>query len=203
MQDPEAVLKARLLWVEMYQQTGNLGLTCRRCGISAPTLRKWTRRYQAQGAEGLRSQSRRPHKLPERRVTPEHERLILEMRRTRRLGPKGLQRELKRLHQIAFSTSTLWKVLAHHGVSVLRPARRLKKKPKRYKPPRARGSSPGGHLQDRQAAVPIHRHRRLHPAASAGALHGPLGCQRRAFSSRAIGQGVPVSSPAHPERPRK
>lgn len=140
MKDPQAVLAARLMWVEMHQQTGDTGLTCRRCGISAPTLRKlrklrkWVSRYQAQGEEGLRSLCRRPHKLRERKVLPEHERLILELRRSRKLGPKGLQRELKRLHQISFSTSSLWKVLFRHGVSVLRPSRKPKK-PKRYNRP--------------------------------------------------------------------
>ena len=32
--------KARLGWVKLYQQTGDAGLVCRRCGISRPTLRK-------------------------------------------------------------------------------------------------------------------------------------------------------------------
>ncbi len=32
-------IKQRLVWVEMYHQTQNAGLVCRRCGISRPTLR--------------------------------------------------------------------------------------------------------------------------------------------------------------------
>ena len=39
-------------------------------------------------------------------------------------GPKGLQRELLRLHQLRFSTRTIWKVLHQHGVSVLKPSKR-------------------------------------------------------------------------------
>lgn len=134
MIDPEPVLKARLGWVQMYQATQNQALTCRRCGISKKTLRKWCRRYEAQGEEGLRSQSRRPHKLPSSKVTPEHEALILQLRRARRLGPKGLQRELLRLHQLRFSTRTIWKVLHKHGVSVLRPVKRPRRS-KRYTRP--------------------------------------------------------------------
>jgi len=42
-------VKQRLAWVQLYEQTGNAGLTCRRCGISRPTLRKWWRRYQEEG----------------------------------------------------------------------------------------------------------------------------------------------------------
>jgi transposase-like protein len=41
--------KARLAWVELYAKTRDAGLVCRRCGISRPTLRKWWRRYQADG----------------------------------------------------------------------------------------------------------------------------------------------------------
>ena len=86
MNDSVAVLKARMRWVEMYQRTGQAALTCRRCGISKPTLRKWWQRYPASGTEGLRSRSRRPHKLRLPKVTPEHEALILQLRRTRHLG---------------------------------------------------------------------------------------------------------------------
>ena len=141
MIDPEHVLKARLRWVQMRERPQNAALTCRRCGISKATLLKWWRRYQDQGEAGLCSQSRRPHKLRERKVTPEHEVLLLELRRTRHLGPKGLQRELLRLqrellrlHQLRFSTRTIWKVLHHHGVSVLRPTNRPRQ-PKRYTRP--------------------------------------------------------------------
>jgi len=36
-------------WVRLYERVGNAGIVCRRCGISRPTLRKWWRRYQAEG----------------------------------------------------------------------------------------------------------------------------------------------------------
>ncbi len=39
-------LRMRLKWVRLYEETGNAGLVCRRCGISRPTLRKWWRRYE-------------------------------------------------------------------------------------------------------------------------------------------------------------
>ena len=49
MEDSEHVLRARLRWVTNLLETGNARLTCRRCGISEPTLRKWARRYKAEG----------------------------------------------------------------------------------------------------------------------------------------------------------
>jgi len=60
--------KKRLVWVKLYGQTKDAGLTCRRCGISRPTLRKRFRRYQEQGEAGLRSQSCRPIRSPLKKV---------------------------------------------------------------------------------------------------------------------------------------
>jgi len=34
-------IKKRLTWIKLFEATGDAGLTCRRCGISRPTLRKW------------------------------------------------------------------------------------------------------------------------------------------------------------------
>jgi hypothetical protein len=40
-------IKALLNWVTLYEEIGNAGLVCRRCGISRPTLKKWWKRYLA------------------------------------------------------------------------------------------------------------------------------------------------------------
>jgi transposase-like protein len=82
--------KQRLGWVKMYEQTQDVGLTCRRCGISKSTLRKCWRRYQAQGEAGLQSQSRHPHSSPITKVNEHMETFILAMRKKRKLGPKRL-----------------------------------------------------------------------------------------------------------------
>ena len=58
--------RTRLGWVRLYEEVGNAGVVCRRCGISRPTLRKWWRRYQAEGEAGLQDGSRRPHHSPNR-----------------------------------------------------------------------------------------------------------------------------------------
>jgi transposase-like protein len=46
-------VKTRLGWVRLYEQLGDFGLVCRRCGISRPTLRKWWRRYQMDASGNL------------------------------------------------------------------------------------------------------------------------------------------------------
>jgi transposase len=103
----------------LYEQVRNAGLVCRRCGISRPTLRKWLARYQAQGVTGLLNHSRRPHRSPRQKAGPEETALILDLRRSRRLGIKRLRNELIRLHQIRLSLATLHKLLRRHSESRL------------------------------------------------------------------------------------
>ena len=98
-------VRQRLQWVKLYEESGDAGLVCRRCGISRPTLRKWWKRYQAQGIDGFKSQSRRPHSSPSAKIGPDHEKLILELRGERNLGARRIQSELKRLHEISLSVA--------------------------------------------------------------------------------------------------
>lgn len=122
-------VKQRLTWVKVYEQTGDAGLTCRRCGISRPTLRKWWRRYQAEGVKGLESQSRRPNHIPYRKVTSEVEQWILDLRRKRMIGSRRIQHELERLYDFHLSLETIHKVLKRHQVpSLRRPPRRKHRK---------------------------------------------------------------------------
>ena len=46
--------------------TGNVAQTCRYYGISRQAYYTWYRRYQADGADGLRSRSKRPKTCPQR-----------------------------------------------------------------------------------------------------------------------------------------
>jgi len=127
-------IKTRLSWVQLYEQTKDFGLVCRRCGVSRPTLRKWWRRYQAKGKAGLQEISRRPHKISPPKVTENYEKLILEFRRLRNLGARRIQAELIRHHNFKLSTKTLEKVLRRNNVP---PIRRHKNKQKihRYSRP--------------------------------------------------------------------
>lgn len=123
---------ARLTWVRMYEQTGDAGLTCRRCGISRPTLRRWWRRYQAAGVERLVDRSRRPHRSPSRRVFATEEQCIVSLRKSRRLGIKRLRNEFRRLHDIRLSVDTIHKVLCRHH---LKRPKLVRKRWKRYSRP--------------------------------------------------------------------
>jgi transposase len=117
-------IKARVKWIKLYQKTGDAGLVCRRCGISRPTLRKWLRRYIESGIGGLHDKSKKPHRSPNKKVTEEHETLILDLRKKRKLGARRIQNELIRNHELSFSLATIHKILARHNVKPLKRHRR-------------------------------------------------------------------------------
>jgi transposase InsO family protein len=126
----------RLGWIRLYEEIGDAGVVCRRCGISRPTLRKWWRRYQAEGSAGLEERSRRPHVSPGRKVLEPEEGLILRLRRERKLGLKRLRIELIRNHDLKLSLDTLHKVLVRHGLSRLPHRPKVKRKgTRRYSRP--------------------------------------------------------------------
>lgn len=50
-------IRKRLRWVHRYEELGNAGVVCLCRGISRPTLRKWWRRYQELGIDGLKDRA--------------------------------------------------------------------------------------------------------------------------------------------------
>jgi len=72
--------RKRSRWIQLYERIGHAGIVCLKYGISLPTLRKWLKRYErCGGIDGLKAMSRRLHNSPASKVTPELEKLILEM----------------------------------------------------------------------------------------------------------------------------
>ena len=128
----EPKIKMRLAWVRMYHQTQNAGVVCRRCGISRPTLRKWVRRYQELGIEGLKDQSRRPKTCAPKKVFAQQKQWILKLRQTRKLGARRLHNELQQRHNLSLSTATIHKVLKEAQVPQLKLTRRKRKGKRRY-----------------------------------------------------------------------
>lgn len=119
-------IRMRLRWIELYDKTGNAGLTCRRCGISRPTLRKWWNRYQDKGLEGLKAESRRPRSSPQQKVFIQEEKRILALRSERKLGARRIKNELYRNHATHLGLATIHKVFTRNQVSPLRRKRRVK-----------------------------------------------------------------------------
>jgi transposase len=80
--------------------------------VSPATAHRWWHRWLAGGREksALRDRSSRPGRCP-RQLTPEQEEPILRARRETNLGPARLAGLVRR------ARSTIWKVLARHGLS--------------------------------------------------------------------------------------
>lgn len=106
-------------WVKLFQEHGDAGKVCLKCGISRPTLRKWVKRYREDGVDGLKDQGRKPLSPPNTKVDPSIEKLILDYRIKRKLGATRLQIELQRNEEIKLSLATIHKVLKRNNCKPL------------------------------------------------------------------------------------
>lgn len=104
---------------------------CVAFGVSRETWYKWKRRYNTHGIDGLKSQSRRPHRIKQKKVTEELEKLILELRLNYRFGPMRIKYRLKGKYEVSLSTKTIYKFLKRHKLNVL-SIKLIKRKYKRF-----------------------------------------------------------------------
>jgi transposase InsO family protein len=81
-------------------------------GISRDRAYVWWRRYQVEGVAGLEDRSSRPHRSPAR-TRPSRERRIVQLRRTRGLGPARIAGIVR------LPASTVHAVLVRHGLNRL------------------------------------------------------------------------------------
>lgn len=126
--------KARLGWVELYAKTGDAGLVCRRCGITADVA-KMVAPLLGRGTRGAARPQPAAQTPCEPKVFAEQGAVNLALRRERRLGIKQLRNELIRHHDFALSLDTIHRALVRHGEQVLkRPRRRIKGR-RRYSRP--------------------------------------------------------------------
>ncbi|MDR0330045.1 MAG: helix-turn-helix domain-containing protein [Rickettsia sp.] len=60
----DAKIKLRLSWIKLYKQLEHAGKVCEHYGISRFTLRKWYKRYEVLGKNGLCDISIKPKNFP-------------------------------------------------------------------------------------------------------------------------------------------
>ena len=77
----------RASWTACGSTAGRTCETAAAFGVSVQTVRKWRRRYQAEGREGLRDRASRPRRSP-RQLSAALERRIARLRAQRRSGPQ-------------------------------------------------------------------------------------------------------------------
>ncbi|MGI0129364.1 MAG: IS481 family transposase [Thermoplasmata archaeon] len=106
---------------------------CRVFGISESTLRRWCRNYREEGVEGLRDESRRPRRSPNRT----HGNLVNRILQLRRRHPAwGAMRihALLRRRGVQLSWRTVHRILKRHGfmLRVVRKAVTFKRFQRRH-----------------------------------------------------------------------
>ena len=109
-------VKARKRLVQTYQETGSIRKTASLWGTSRRIVRKWVRRAEEEGEEGLRDRSRRPRHSP-RRTDPETEALVVQARRETGYGRLRLSWYLKQRHGLELSPYTIRHILRRHGLT--------------------------------------------------------------------------------------
>lgn len=130
----DADAKRRMTWVSMYIETGDAGLTCRRCGISRPTLRKWARQFEEHGLDGLRTKSSRPLRSPTQKVNKETRTTILRLRHEKNIGARRIQIEMGLSQEHWLSRTIIQRTLDRAKVKPLKRPRRPAR-PLRYNRP--------------------------------------------------------------------
>lgn len=104
-----------------------------RLGVSRQTVQNWLRRYRDGGLAGLVDRSRRPHGCPGQ-IGSEVEAVICELRREHpRWGARRIAHELVRVGMSSVpSRITVHRVLARHGLVVVRSRRRKRDSYRRW-----------------------------------------------------------------------
>ena len=92
---------------------------------------QWKRRYNTHGIDRLKNQSRRTHRIKQKKVTEELKKLILELRLNYRFGLMRVKYRLKRKYKVSLSTKTIYKFLKRHKLKVL-SIKLIKRKYKRF-----------------------------------------------------------------------
>ena len=123
-------VEARLRLVQTYEETRSISKTARIWHTSRQVVRKWVRRYQAEGESGLRDRSRRPRRMP-MKTSREVEAKVVALRREYRYGRRRIS-ELLRLEGIEVSEHTVRHILRRNLSEEER--RRKRKRRKRVYP---------------------------------------------------------------------
>ena len=135
----------------------------------------------------------------------------MHLRQSYHFGPARIAMYLKRYHDVEISSSGVWRILQRLGLGRLPANQRYKRRAQRWK--RYEKQRPGHRVQidvklrrpdprrHRQAALPVHRHRRLHPAEGAAHLPQSESAHRNPIP-RLPHRAAPVPDRGDPDRQR-
>jgi len=124
--------------------SGNVAATCRYYGISRQCYYGWLRRYEADGLDGLKDRSQRPHHSPPATQAEVIEKIIW-LRQHYHFGPAKIAIYLARYHDVTISVSGVWRILKRLGLNRLPASQRYQRRALRWK--RYEKQRPGHQLQ--------------------------------------------------------
>ena len=102
--------------------------TARAYGTSVQTVRKWVRRYQEKGLEGLKERSRAPHRIPHKTSAGAEKQVVALKRKLKGYGVRRMVREF----ELPVGASAAYRICRQEGLT-----RRRKKKRQRWNDLRA------------------------------------------------------------------
>lgn len=114
--------QARRAMIETYRETGSLRATARIWQTTRCTVRKWVRRFEAEGEGGLEDRSHRPHHSP-KQTSEELEQQVIEARKETGYGRKRLALYLRR-QGVSISPDTIRHILRRNGLVTKRKRRK-------------------------------------------------------------------------------
>jgi transposase len=118
--------------------------TCRYYGISRQCYYGWLRRFEADGLDGLKDRSQRPHHSPRATQADIVEKIIW-LRQRYHFGPAKIAMYLGRYHDVTISVSGVWRILKRLGLNRLPASQRYQRRALRWK--RYEKQRPGHQLQ--------------------------------------------------------
>jgi transposase InsO family protein len=124
MSSKARAIKARETWVKCYENLGSVSMAARKCGIPRSTLYRWIKRVQAEGKDGLNGRSKRPKTLGKQKITAELVELIKAIRSEFKFGPQSICTHLLRVHNLAISSPTVWRVLKANNLPNIKKYRK-------------------------------------------------------------------------------
>jgi len=119
-------VKARLHLVKTYEETGSISETARIWHTSRKVVRKWVRRFETGGIEGLEDRSRRPKRMP-RKIESGIEAKVMEIRKRYGYGKRRIA-DILRLEGIEVSENTVRNILRRNLSKEERKRKRKRRK---------------------------------------------------------------------------
>lgn len=116
IKDSKNPVRIRLKLLDYLHQCQSVSETARRFGVSRQIIRKWEKRFEEQGIDGLKDKPKTPKKR-KTVITEEVKDLILKIKlEHQEYGPRRIKNVLKELYNINISEHPIYNLLKAIGL---------------------------------------------------------------------------------------